>query len=135
MHVSDFFNFVSESMTGLFNADHGLAAFVGIGLIVLTTLFLGKKGLAGLGFWGKQRKKIAQYEFNEGRWNRRVLIYKLRNRKGYEGYGIEFSNTKHRSTLGSAGMSVRVSAIEFTKYEADKMVELISPYLGNGASR
>ena len=132
--MSDFVSFISESMIDFYHANQDLAAFVGIGVIVLTTLFLSKKGLAGLGFWGKQREKIAQYEFKEGRWNRRLLIYKLTNRKGYEGYGIEFSSTKHRSQLGSPGMSVRVSAIEFTKYEADKMVEMISPHLGDGAS-
>ncbi len=132
--MSDFVNFLLESVIDFLNANHGLAAFVVIGLVVLTIFFLSKKGLAGLGFWGKQRQEIAQYEFKEGRWRRRVLIYRLTGRKGYEGYGIEFSSTKHRSQLGSPGMSVRVSAIEFTKYEADKMVEMISPHLGDGAS-
>lgn len=122
---------VFRYMMDFFNNSGDLVALLGIAAIVFTIILLSKKGLAGRGFWGKQRKKVAEYDFQNGRWHSKLLIYKLRNRRGYEGYGIEFLKTKHRSNLGSAGMSMRVFAIEFTKYEADKMVELIAPHLGN----
>ena len=100
-----------------------------IAFIILFTIFISKFGLAGLGFWGKKRKMIAEFSSKKGKWVERTIIYSLEGKNGYQGYGLDFSNTKTRKSLNSFAMKASASSIEFTKHEADELVKILEPLL------
>lgn len=98
-------------------------------LFILFTVLISKYGMAGLGFWGKKRTKIAEFSSKTGKWVERTIIYSLEGKNGYQGYGIDFSNTKTRKGISGFEMKISASSIEFTKDEADQLVTMLKPLL------
>lgn len=122
-------DFVFATASATLASHSELVATLGIGLLFAFTLIVAKKGFFGLGFWGKQRSIIAEHHLNYGTRSQRIFIYRLTDNSGYEGYGLEFSRLKTKAQLGHARMKSSAMAIEFTKDEADQLVDLVKPHL------
>ncbi len=128
------FDFIFDGMTSLFQGG-GLLPLMVVAAILIVTLIIGKKGLGGLGFWGKKRTKLEEYTFKDGSRTRKIIIYRLSGRRGYQGYGIEFARAKFKVHVGEASIKSSAFSIEFTKQEADELADLIAPYLEQQDSR
>lgn len=122
-------DFVVDTGKDIYQDNHDLMAAGLIILLILVIIFVAKKGFGGLGFWGKKRKKVAEIKFNHGKWTNRLFVYQLWNKSGYKGYGLEFTHSRLRTYAGHAGMKASASAMEFSKDEADQLVDLIRPHL------
>lgn len=121
--------FVAQTSRDIYQSSNDLIATGIVILLILVIILVAKKGFGGLGFWGRKRKKVAEFKFNHGKWTTRLFVYQLWNKSGYKGYGLEFAHSRLRSYAGHAGMKASASAMEFTKDEADQLVDLIRPHL------
>ena len=126
--MDSFFEFVFSKGEQLLTSDSTVALVV-IVLVIVLLSFIALKGLAGLGFWGRKRNKIAEFEFQYGDWRHRMFIYQLSAKSGYQGYGVELTETRFKQFSGNMGMKTHASAIEFSRDEASQLVQLIRPYL------
>ena len=127
--MNDFTGFLVEVGNNIWQENDKLVSFIGIVVIISMIVFIARKGLAGRGFWGKTRKKIAEHSFDLKYGNRKIFVYKLEDKQGYQGYGLELTRTREKSNFGARGMKMSFTAIEFTKDEADKLVDIVSNYI------
>lgn len=124
--MNDFVGFLISVSSDIWQEHENYVSILGVAIIIFLIVFIARKGLIGRGFWGKNRTKIAEYSFDLKYGKRKIFVYKLEDKNGYQGYGLEFTRTKEKSYLGARGMKMSFSAVEFTKDEADKLVELVS---------
>ncbi len=108
--------------------------FLFIILVVAAAFFIKKSGFGGVFFSGKSRNKIYEYAYKNNYYEKKIFVYKLIGKAGYEGYGVEFIKSKSSAGLGSFRMQGGGSFIEFTKKEAEMIVKLVSPHIEKGVS-
>jgi hypothetical protein len=129
--MESFMDFVFSTGTEIYRSSGDFSGILIIGLMFVFSVMVARKGFAGWGFWGKERRKIAEYMYERGDRTKRTFIYRLSSKSGYQGYGLEFTDMKFKLRTGGTRMKSGGSVIEFTKQEADRLIDLIKPHLRN----
>lgn len=122
-------DFVFNIGTEFFRSNENLMWFIIFGLITASIFLLIKKGFSWLAFMGKKKTKLARFDFKGSDWSRSMNIFSLADKHNYRGYGVEFNSSKNKTFVGNISTKSSVFYIEFTKEEADKIVDLITPHL------
>lgn len=127
--MENYMDFIFETGITIYKTSDGFIGIIFIVFLIGFIVITAKFGFGGLGFWGKNREKIAEYTFNNDNCTRKIFVYKLKDKKGCEGYGIEFSETETMLHGGGAKIKGSHNFVEFTKNEADMIVKLVAPHM------